>query len=203
MKFTSYLLLSLCHLLPIELSVGIASQAMPQYSLIFQYLNYCYMLIVAIIGVYHWRDKILERVVSHAVMRMKRELQDKEFRSNISQMAGDAVVNAMTSEIEIQNPETGEKRMISVPGLLANSVYMHFLGDKGVLSRDMKKLEGELTELAIPEQWRPLAAQILPIVKRHPKVMSAFGTMAAMMQKGGAPGGLGQSTYAPSMYGGV
>lgn len=202
-------MLSLCHLIPVEAFIGIMAQRYPNYSVIIQYMNYIYWILVSLVGIYHWKDKILERVVSHAFARLDAKLAtvefqknlggivsaafaDESFKGNMATVASQAFVNTISSEITMKNAVTGEVKTVTVPAFLADAVIehirIHYLSDKGVLAREIKgAIGGGVAQ--VMDMPPELMTAAMKEAQKHPLMAMAIYFGSKFLNGGALPGG--------------
>lgn len=211
LSFTRYLLLSLCHLIPIELFIGFVAQHYPDILPIrIDFVNYTYMVCCGIVGIYHWKDRLLEVLLDKAMARIRNELKDESFRENLSDVGSDAAYKLMTSEVDIPETERagwGGKESVPFPSYMAGTLWryieMKFMSEKGVLAKAAGKVISGAAEDSIPAilQAFPQAKKFL---KKYPlhmiftamqkhKEMQGNNGGATPSQDGGSGGHIGLS----------
>lgn len=75
MRLTTYLYLSLLHLIPIEMIFFFGCHYFPDWSQSILFLNYIYGIIVIIHAVHYWKDRILDIVVRILIQKMRKEFK--------------------------------------------------------------------------------------------------------------------------------
>lgn len=106
------------------------------------------------------------------------ELKKPETHAYIAEMAAALLVDCIDSEIDVEQPD---KTVIKVPllnyfsSIVVENMKMRFLGEKGVLSKELKGAEAEILMSQVPEQYRAAAAMALPMLKKYPVLGAIFG----------------------------
>lgn len=98
------------------------------------------------------------------------ELQKPESQRYLADMAASMLVTILDSELEIQTEKGTEKIGIIqyFSSAVVHNLEMRWLGDKGVLSKDMKAAEGLIVGQNLPPQIAALAAPVMQYAKRYP-----------------------------------
>lgn len=73
----------------------------------------------------------------------------------------------------------GNLIMARVAQSLVNQLRFTFMGEKGNMGKELKAMSEHLAIEALPEQFRPMAAMLMPMLKKYPILSGLIGMAQA------------------------
>lgn len=73
----------------------------------------------------------------------------------------------------------GNLVMARVAQSIVNQIRYTFMGEKGNMGKELKAMSEQLAVEALPEQFRPMAAMMMPMLKKYPILSGLIGMAQA------------------------